>query len=101
MHIASGPDKFSKFKITNLRNDHYEQGIRSNIKRYAEKSITTSLIKLARQFTIGYIKLEETMARRKSSFCHLLDVRNIPSRNNYSTRVWRFFDHLNCCTYLI
>ena len=79
MAVAAGPDKVTDIQITLLSNHVREQRIARNVKRYAEEDVAASLIKLAGQFSLSHIELEEHVARRQS---HLIDFSDVPGRDD-------------------
>ena len=50
-------------QITDLRNHMRQQGIAGNVKRDAQKHISTTLVQLAREFAVMHKKLEQGMTR--------------------------------------
>ena len=62
-----------------LSDHHGQQSIGRDIERHTQKDIATALVKLTRQFAVGHIELEQAMTRRQ---CHLIDVGDIPRRDN-------------------
>ena len=77
-------NKLASLQATNLRHHHSEQGVGCDIERHTEEGVGTTLVEHTREFAIRHIELEERVTRRQS---HLLDIRNIPRRNDNSTRV--------------
>ena len=92
MAVAACPDKVTDIQITLLRNHVREQRIARNIKRNSEEDIAASLIELAGQLSLSHIELEEHMARRE---CHLVNLSDIPGRDDQSTGVRIRFNLMN------
>lgn len=68
MRIPQRMYKFPWFQPAYLSDHHCQQGIRGNIERYSQECISTTLVKLARQFPVSYIKLEQRMTRRAKPY---------------------------------
>ena len=62
--ITKGMNEIACFKIADLRHHLKQQGIGSNVERYAKKGVGTTLIHLQTKAAIGYIELKEHVARR-------------------------------------
>ena len=75
MAVTAGPNKVTDIQITLLSNHVREQRIARNVKRNTEEDVAASLIKLAGEFPLSHIELEEHVARRKR---HLLNFSDIP-----------------------
>ena len=91
-------DKLASLQTTNLRHHHRKQSVRCDIKRHTEEGVGTTLIEHTRQLAIGNIELEERMARWQS---HLLDIGNIPRRNDNAARVGIFSNQIYRLLYLV
>src|SRR5690606_31606731 len=56
--VAEGVDEVTRLQAADLRHHQREQTVRGNVERYAKENITAALVQLARQFSVGHIKLE-------------------------------------------
>lgn len=81
MRVAGGMDEVAGFETRDLGHHLQQQGIGGNVEGHPKERIGRALIELQRQSAVGYVELEETMARGK---CHLVDFGYIPSRNNHT-----------------
>ena len=56
MSISKGVHEVTIAEIRHLGKHHGQQGVRGNVERNAKKNIGASLIQLARQLSVAYIK---------------------------------------------
>ncbi len=77
--VAKGVHKIAGLQITHLGNHKGEQGIGGNIERHAQENVGAALIKLAGEFSIGHIKLEQHVTGGE---CHLFDLPHVPGTNH-------------------
>lgn len=85
MEIPEGVNKFLGLEVTDLGNHKRENGVRSDIEGNAKEEVSTTLVKLAAEFSIfGDMKLEHGVAGRES---HLVDFAWIPSNDNMTATV--------------
>ena len=92
MRVAQRVHEVSRLEAAHLRDHQGKQGIGGNIEGYAEENIRAALVKLARQFSISHIKLEEGVAGRQR---HLVQLAHVPGGNNQAARIGIAFDLRN------
>ena len=90
--VACGVDKLTRLEATHLRHHHSEQSVGCDVERNTEEGVGTALVEHTREFAIRHIELKEGVARRQR---HLLDIGNIPGRNNYTTRIGIFGNQIH------
>ena len=73
--VAETVDELVGLEVANLGDHHSEQSIGCDVEGYAEEKIGASLVKLATQFAVGYVKLKEGMARWQG---HQVKLSGIP-----------------------
>ena len=91
MSIARSVDKLAWLETAHLRHHHSEQCVGCDIERNTKESVGTTLVEHTRELAIGYIELEKGVARRQR---HLLDIGNIPRRNDDATRIGTLADEV-------
>ena len=84
-------NELASLQTAYLSHHHCEQGVRCDIERHTEECVGTALIEHTRELAISHIELEQSVARRQS---HLLDIGNIPRRNDNTTRVGVIFNQI-------
>ena len=92
MCVAEGVHEVARLQPAHLRHHHGQQRIAGDIERYAEEDVGAALVQLARQFSIGNVKLEEGMAGRQ---CHPVQLAHVPCRDDNAARIRVVFDLLN------
>src|SRR4026208_1700500 len=98
MYITKCVYKITWLQITNLGDHHCQQSVRSNIERNSQKNIRTSLVKLATQSSICYIKLEQGMTRHQS---HFREISNIPCTDDQPPAIRVLFNLSDQIFYLV
>ena len=63
MEIAWSMDEVTDFQVADLSNHMDEERVGCYIKRKSKETIDRALIELTREFVVGYIELEEAVAR--------------------------------------
>ena len=63
MEVAETMDELVGLEVANLGDHHGEQSIGCDVEGYTKEKIRASLVKLATQLAIGYVKLKEGMTR--------------------------------------
>ena len=84
MEIPEGVDEFLGPQIADLGDHEGEQGVGGDIEGDAKEEVGASLVKLATEFPIRHIKLEEGMAGGKG---HLRDLTRIPGGDDVTAAV--------------
>src|SRR5260221_6551043 len=79
MHVSPRPYKITGLQVALLSDHVREQCVTGNVERQPQKGITRSLIKLAGEFTLRNIELEQGTARWKR---HPGNVCRIPGRKH-------------------
>jgi hypothetical protein len=92
VQVAESVNKGSRFESADLRDHEGQEGIGGDIERNTQEQIRAALVKLAAEFAILHIELEERMARREG---HEMQLGGIPCRNDKSAAVRIFFDILH------
>ena len=75
MGITEGMNKVTRFQASNLCHHLQQQGIRCDVERYSQEGIGAALVHLQTESSVGYVKLEECMTRRK---IHVVQVAHVP-----------------------
>ena len=98
MQIAEGVDEVAGLQAANLRDHQREQRVAGDVERHAEENIRAALVKLAAQFAVADVKLEQRVARRQR---HLSDFTRIPRADDVPPAVGILFDLLDDLVNLI
>ena len=64
MQVTEGVNEFVGLQVANFGNHHGQQGVGRDIEGNAKEKIGASLVELATELSVGYVKLEEGMTRR-------------------------------------
>src|SRR3989338_9811916 len=95
MNITQSMDKFSRLITGDLGDNHRQSGVTGNIKCHPKESITTPLVKQARKFIAGDIKVKKDVAEREREsfpgFSHSVKKLRIPSRQDRMFPVRKIF----------
>jgi len=59
MAVAARPDEVAHFQIALLRQHVGQQRVACNVEGYAQKDVGAALVKLAAEFAVGHVELEE------------------------------------------
>src|SRR5262245_32775623 len=92
MRIAKRVYEIARLVASHLCHHLREQRIGCDIEWHAEENVRRTLIELARQFSLGDIKLKKAVARRQG---HLVDLGRVPSGNDEPPRIGIALDHRN------
>lgn len=98
VRVASRVDEIAWLEAADLCHHHTEQGVGGDIERYAKEAVGTALVELQREFSIGNIELEEGVAGRQ---VHVLQVGDVPSRDDDTAAVWVALDGIDSLLYLV
>jgi hypothetical protein len=98
MQIAEGVDEIAGLQAADLRDHQREQRVTRDVERHAQENIRAALVKLAAEFAIAHVKLEQRVARRQR---HLPDFTRIPRADNMPPAVGILFDLLDDLVNLI
>ena len=96
--ITTRPYKVTDLKPALLRHHVRQKRVARDIEGHTKKNISTTLIQLAREFAVRYIKLKKRMAGRQG---HVFNFTYIPCRYDQAAGVRCFFDLIQYLSNLI
>lgn len=96
--IAQRVNKITGIQPAHVGNHVRQQSVAGNIEWYTESHVGAALVHLARQLSVGHVKLDKTMARRQD---HLRNVHGVPCGHHDAPVVWRFANTRNALGQLI
>ena len=79
--VARGVDEVARLQARHLRHHLQQERIAGNVERHSEERVSTALVELKRESTIGDVELEDGVAGWER---HAVDLGHVPSRNNHA-----------------